>query len=78
MQYLTPGGKLPPYMAYPRFLLGMDLSETAKLVYVFLLERCVLIRVNGQSVQKRMAAEHMDAARKLLARGDQPNRGLSR
>ena len=76
MRELTRDGKLPPYMAYPRFLLGMDLSETAKLVYVLLLarariydrvlERCVPIRVNGQNVRKRMAAENMDAARKLL------------
>ena len=27
---------IPPYMAYPRFLLTMDISETAKLVYVLL------------------------------------------
>ena len=47
MQYLTPGGKLPPYMAYPRFLLGMELSETAKLVYVLLLDRARLSRRNG-------------------------------
>ena len=39
MREMTMDGKLPPYMAYPRFLLGMDLSETAKLVYVLLLDR---------------------------------------
>lgn len=47
MRELTMDGKLPPYMAYPRFLLGMDLSETAKLVYVLLLDRARLSRRNG-------------------------------
>ena len=30
---------LPRYMAYPRFLLEVDICETAKLVYVLLLDR---------------------------------------
>ena len=30
---------IPPYMAYPRFLLDVDISETAKLVYMLLLDR---------------------------------------
>ena len=47
MREMTMDGKLPPYMAYPRFLLGMDLSETAKLVYVLLLDRARLSRRNG-------------------------------
>ena len=38
---------LPPYMAYPRFLLGMELNETARLVYVLLLDRARLSRKNG-------------------------------
>ena len=71
MQYLTPGGKLPPYMAYPRFLLGMLLwgdvgtgkSFIAECIANALLDRGVPIRVNGQNVRKRMAAENMDAAR---------------
>ena len=33
---------IPPYMAFPRFLLTMDISETAKLVYVLLLDRARL------------------------------------
>lgn len=39
MQELTKDIHLPPYMAYPKFLLSMDISETAKLVYVLLLDR---------------------------------------
>lgn len=37
---------IPPYMAYPRFLLDMDISETARLVYVLLLDRARLSMQN--------------------------------
>ena len=39
--------KLPPYLPYPRFLLGMDLTHTAKLLYALLLDRANLSRANG-------------------------------
>ena len=38
-QFLRCDSYLPPYMAYPRFLLDVDISETAKLVYMLLLDR---------------------------------------
>mgnify|MGYP003303079799 FL=1 len=38
-QYLKCDSYLPKYMAYPRFLLDVDISETAKLVYMLLLDR---------------------------------------
>ena len=38
--------QIPAYMAYPRFLLTADLSETAKLVYVLLLDRARLSMKN--------------------------------
>ena len=39
-QFLTTDTALPAYMAYPKFLLEMiDLGETAKLVYIVLLDR---------------------------------------
>ena len=38
-QYLKCDSFLPRYMAYPRFLLDVDISETAKLVYMLLLDR---------------------------------------
>ena len=38
-QYLKCDSYLPRYMAYPRFLLEVNISETAKLVYVLLLDR---------------------------------------
>lgn len=46
MQELTKDTHLPPYMAYPRFLLTMDISETAKLVYILLLDRARLSMKN--------------------------------
>lgn len=42
MQELSRETRLPPYMAYPRFLLTVDISETAKLVYILLLDRARL------------------------------------
>ena len=38
-QYLKCDNYLPRYMAYPRFLLEVDICETAKLVYMLLLDR---------------------------------------
>ena len=42
MQFLRSDSNLLPYMAYPRFLLDVDISETAKLVYMLLLDRARL------------------------------------
>ena len=36
--YLTSGSTLPPYLAYPRFLLGIDVRLIAKEVYMILLD----------------------------------------
>ena len=38
---------LPPYLPYPRFLLKMDISHTAKLLYALLLDRTTLSQKNG-------------------------------
>ena len=44
----TPEGAFASgYMIYPRFLVKLDLSETAKLVYLFLLDRARLSQKNG-------------------------------
>ena len=43
---LRKNSPIPAYMAYPRFLLTMDISETAKLVYVLLLDRARLSTKN--------------------------------
>lgn len=38
-EYLTAESQIIPYMAFPRFLLEMNLPETAKIIYVLLLDR---------------------------------------
>ena len=45
-QLLKSASNLPPYMAYPRFLLDVDIRETAKLVYMLLLDRARLSMKN--------------------------------
>ena len=40
--FLKSDSKVVGYMAYPRFLTGLALSETAKLIYVLLLDRARL------------------------------------
>jgi FtsZ-binding cell division protein ZapB len=44
--YLTADTQLPPYLAFPRFLLELNISETAKLLYMVLLDRARLSRQN--------------------------------
>lgn len=46
MKELTKDTHLPPYMAYPRFLLNTDLNETARLIYILLLDRARLSMKN--------------------------------
>ena len=43
--YITSGSTLPPCLAYPRFLMGMDLRLSTKEVYVVLLD----ITINGEA-----------------------------
>ena len=45
-QFLKNDSHLPPYMAYPRFLLDVGITETAKLVYMLLLDRARLSMKN--------------------------------
>lgn len=47
LDYMTADSSLPPYMPYPRFLLDMDLTHTAKLLYALLLDRATLSQKNG-------------------------------
>lgn len=39
MQEMRNDTKMPPFLVFPRFLLKMELSDTAKLVYILLLNR---------------------------------------
>ena len=45
--YMKKDSKLLPYLPYPRFLLDVDLTQTAKVLYVVLLDRANLSRANG-------------------------------
>ena len=45
--YIYSDTQLPPYLPFPRFLLQTDLTSTAKLVYMQLLDRTTLSRKNG-------------------------------
>ena len=44
---MTRQTKLPPYLPYPKFLLDMDMTHTAKLLYALLLDRANLSQANG-------------------------------
>ena len=47
MQFFTASTSLPPYLPFARFLLGMPINETARIVYTLLLSRIQLSRSNG-------------------------------
>ena len=46
-EYITADTILPLFFPYPRFLLKMDISQTAKLLYALLLDRATLSQKNG-------------------------------
>ncbi|MCD7922647.1 MAG: replication initiator protein A [Clostridiales bacterium] len=46
-KYMTADTQLPPYMVFPRFLMDIPLPETAKLLYVLLLDRARLSLKSG-------------------------------
>lgn len=45
--YVGADTHLPPYLPYPRFLLKMEITQTAKLLYALLLDRTTLSQKNG-------------------------------
>ena len=45
--YMTADTKSHPYLPYHRFLLGADLTQTAKLLYAVLLDRSNISHANG-------------------------------
>ena len=47
MRELKPDTKLPVYLMYPRFLLELDMNDTAKMVYLLLYDRARLSMQNG-------------------------------
>ena len=46
-EYITADTTIPPFFPYPRFLLKMDMSQTAKPLYSLLLDRSTLSQKNG-------------------------------
>ena len=44
--YIRADTRLPAYLPYPRFLLKMEISQTAKLLYALLLDRSTLSQKN--------------------------------
>ena len=47
MRALKPDTKLPVYLMYPRFLLELEINDTAKMVYLLLYDRARLSMQNG-------------------------------
>lgn len=47
MRELKPDTKLPVYLMYPRFLLELEINDTAKMVYLLLYDRARLSMQNG-------------------------------
>ena len=48
--FLTPykeDSGVPPYLPFPRFLVPMDLSNDAKVLYALMLDRASISKVNG-------------------------------
>ena len=45
-EFLTSYTSLPSYMVFPHFLLDMEINETAKLLYIILLDRAKLSQKN--------------------------------
>ena len=44
--FLTADTNLPSYMMFPRFLLDIEINETAKMLYIILLDRARLSQKN--------------------------------
>ena len=44
--FLTADTNMPSYMMFPRFLLDMEINETAKMLYIILLDRARLSQKN--------------------------------
>lgn len=42
MEFLNKSTPLPAYLPYPRFLWQVDINETAKLIYILILDRAKL------------------------------------
>ena len=81
-QFLQRDSPTPRFFAYPKFLLTLDLSETAKIIYVLLLDRArlsmkkedwqdehgrVFVRYTIQSLAKTICKSEMTVKNALKA-----------
>ena len=81
-QFLQRDSPIPRFFAYPKFLLTLDLSETAKIVYMLLLDRArlsmqkdgwqdehgrVFVRYTIQSLAKAICKSEMTVKNALKA-----------
>ena len=81
-QFLQRDSPIPRFFAYPKFLLTLDLSETAKIIYVLLLDRArlsmkkedwqdehgrVFVRYTIQSLAKAICRSEMTVKNALKA-----------
>ena len=81
-QFLQRDSPIPRFFAYPKFLLTLDLSETAKIIYVLLLDRArlsmkkedwqdehgrVFVRYTIQSLAKTICKSEMTVKNALKA-----------
>ncbi len=51
-EYMTDQTRIPAFLPYPRFLLKMELTNTARVLYALLLDRAKLSRRNGWKDEK--------------------------
>ena len=57
--FLTADTSLPSYMMFPRFLLGLEINETAKMLYMILLDRARLSQRNEGLVRYKWSCVHL-------------------
>ena len=63
MQYMIKGMQPPvPYMPMPRYILDMDISSTAKILYAILLNRALIVTSN-LTLQQLREPQDLDHAR---------------
>ena len=64
--YIRADTRLPAYLPYPRFLLKMEISQTAKLLYSLLLDRSTLSQKNKWQDDEGIVVAGGEFKRKFL------------
>ena len=60
MEYLTERTLIRDFIPYPRFLLNMKLTQTARILYALLLDRSKISRNNGWKNEKVILSRLVD------------------